>query len=212
MLQSFTFSPIQENTYVYYCPTTKQAAIIDPGCYFDNEKETLQNFISTNELKPIYLLNTHCHLDHVYGNKWVNETFNLLLHMHKREDPVLDYAPTSGLFYNTPFDNYLGERIYLEQNQIINIGELQLKVLEAPGHSPGHVIFYAEQENLVISGDVLFNGSIGRTDLPGGDFDTLAHSIRTVMYALPDNTVVHSGHGPTTTIKNEKLTNPYVLG
>jgi hydroxyacylglutathione hydrolase len=158
------------------------------------------------------LLNTHCHLDHVFGNKFVHDIWGLTLHLHEKEKVVLDYAPVSGVNWGLPFDNYKGDLIYLREGDTIRLGDDKLDVLFTPGHAPGHISFYCAAQNFILSGDVLFRGSIGRTDLPGGNFDTLAQSIREQLYTLPDETVVYSGHGPETTIGQEKKTNPYVKG
>lgn len=208
-IKSFEFSPIQENTYILY-NEFNECIVIDPGCYFDEEKETLADFIKTKGLKPLQLLNTHCHLDHVFGNKFVAEEYGLTLKIHEGEKKVLDFAPTSGLMYNMPFDNYTGDIIYLNAGDIIKLGADELQVLLTPGHSPASLSFYCKADGFVISGDALFKQSIGRTDLPGGDFDTLIESIKTQLFVLPGDTKVFSGHGPVTTIGEEKLTNPYV--
>jgi glyoxylase-like metal-dependent hydrolase (beta-lactamase superfamily II) len=207
-IQSFVFSPIQENTYLLY-DEFNNCAIIDPGCYFDAEKEQLVGFIQKSGLKPKMLLNTHCHLDHVFGNKYVAETYGLMLQLHEKEKAVLGFAPTSGLMYEMPFDNYAGDYIYLKEGDIIKIGEDKLKVIEAPGHSPGHICFYSAKQNFLIGGDVLFNRSIGRTDLPGGNHEQLIKNIKEKLFVLPNETVVYSGHGPATTIGEEKEGNPY---
>ena len=208
-IKSFVFSPIQENTYLLY-NEFNDCIIIDPGCYFPEEQDELHAFITQSRLKPWMLLNTHCHLDHVFGNKFVAETYQLTLQLHEKEKLLLDYAPTSGLMYNMPFDNYVGEYIYLKEGDIIKLGEDELRVIEAPGHSPGHICFYCAKQNFIISGDVLFNRSIGRTDLPGGDHQTLINNIRKKLFVLPDETVVYSGHGPVTTIGQEKAENPFL--
>jgi hydroxyacylglutathione hydrolase len=208
-IQSFTFSPIQENTYLLF-NEFKQCIIIDPGCYFDAEKETLKEFIETNGLKPALLLNTHCHLDHVFGNKFIAETYNLTLQLHEKEKAVLSFAPTSGLMYNMPFDNYAGAFIELKEGDIILLDKDELLVIEAPGHSPGSICFYCARQNFVIGGDVLFKRSIGHTDLPGGNHQTLLNNIRQKLFTLPDNTIVYSGHGPATTIGEEKQENPFL--
>jgi hydroxyacylglutathione hydrolase len=210
-IKSFAFSPLQENTYIL-SNQTGGCLIIDPGCYFDGEKNRLQSFIEKSELKPEKLLNTHCHLDHVFGNKFIHEQYGLTLHLHENEKKVLEFAPASGLLWNMPFDNYQGEFIFIKEGDIIKLGDDELKVIEAPGHSPGHVCFYCEQQNFIIGGDVLFKRSIGRTDLPGGNQSTLIKSIREKIFVLPDTTVVYSGHGEPTTIGEEKSSNPYLQG
>ena len=208
-IKSFIFSPIQENTYLLY-NQQQECIIIDPGCYFDDEKEILKNFIDQQQLKPVYLLNTHCHLDHVFGNKYIHDTYQLTLHLHEKEKQVLGFAPTSGLMYNMPFTNYSGDFILLKEGDKVLLGEDELQVIEAPGHSPGSICFYCKKQNFIIGGDVLFQRSIGRTDLPGGNHQTLLDSIRQKLFVLPDETVVYSGHGATTTIGEEKLYNPYL--
>src|SRR5688500_18631897 len=135
-VQSFIFSPIQENTYLLF-NEFKHAIIIDPGCYFDDEKQILKNSIIDKGLKPVALLNTHCHLDHLFGNKFIADTFDLPLQLHEKEKQVLAYAPTSGLMYNMPFDNYTGEFVLLKEGDKITLDDDELHVIEAPGHSPG---------------------------------------------------------------------------
>ena len=171
-IKSFVFSPIQENTYLLY-NEFNECLIIDPGCYFPEEKDELKAFITQSGLTARMLLNTHCHLDHVFGNKFIAETYALTLQLHDKEKHMLELAPTSGLMYDMPFDNYVGEYIYVKEGDIVKLGDDELKVIEAPGHSPGHICFYCAKQNFVISGDVLFNRSIGRTDLPGGNLETL---------------------------------------
>jgi hydroxyacylglutathione hydrolase len=210
-VNSFTFSPVQENTYVVY-NETGECCVVDPGCYFGNERNELKEFIQTSGLTPKYLLNTHCHLDHVFGNKFIHDTWGLTLHLHEKEKPVLEYAPTSGISWGLPFDNYKGDLIFLREGDTIALGNDALQVLFTPGHSPGHICFYCKDQQFVIGGDVLFRESIGRTDLPGGNFDTLIGSIRNQLFVLPDETVVFSGHGPQTTIGYEKVHNPFLKG
>jgi hydroxyacylglutathione hydrolase len=208
-VHKFTFNPIQENTYVLYAENG-DCCIIDPGCYFEEERNELMRFIQSKNLKPVYLLNTHCHLDHVFGNKFVSETWQLPLYLNETEKMVLSFAPKSADMYGLPFENYDGEMKWLLPGDVINIGDNELKVLFTPGHSPGSVSFYNEKDGYVISGDVLFSGSIGRTDLPGGDYDELERSIKTELYTLPDETKVYSGHGGGTSIGYEKRNNPFV--
>lgn len=208
-IKSFEFSPIQENTYILY-NELKECAIIDPGCYFDDEKDKLVDFISKMDLKPILLLNTHCHLDHVFGNKFVAEKYDLKLHIHEKEKRVLEMAPFAGLGFNMPFDNYNGEILFIKGGDIINIGSDRLSALLTPGHSPGSLSFYCEKDKFVISGDALFHRSIGRTDLPGGDHELLLKNIREQLFVLPDETQVYSGHGQVTNIGDEKKLNPFL--
>ena len=208
-VQPFIFNPVQENTYVIY-NEKGQCCIIDPGCYFVSEEQELKNFIEQNHLQPIYLLNTHCHLDHIFGNKFIYKTYGLALWLNKLEKQVLEYGPASGQLWQMPFDNYDAELNFVDEGDVIRIGDDELQVLFTPGHSPGHVSFYSKENKFVISGDVLFEGSVGRTDLPGGDFIILEESIKTKLYTLPTDTIVYPGHGNTTTIEAEMKTNPFV--
>ncbi|MEO8417086.1 MAG: MBL fold metallo-hydrolase [Ginsengibacter sp.] len=208
-IKSFSFNPIQENTYLLYNELS-QCIIIDPGCYFDEEKESMKKFIEQNSLRPTLLLNTHCHLDHVFGNKFIADTYHLTLQLHEKEKLVLAYAPTSGLMYNLPFDNYTGEFIFLKEGDNITLGQDELQIIEAPGHSPGSICFYCPKQNFIIGGDVLFRGGIGRTDLPMGNHQALLNNIKNKLLVLPAETVVFSGHGPATTIGEEKMNNPFL--
>lgn len=208
-VQSLLFSPIQENTYLVY-NEKGETLIIDPGCYFPEECQVLKEKIEAKGLKPVLLVNTHCHLDHVFGNKFVHDTWGLELHFHAAEQKVFDYAPTAGDLWNLPFQNYTGPIHYIKEGTSLQLGQDQLDILFTPGHSPGSISLYARQEGWVISGDVLFRESVGRTDLPGSDFATLEKSIRSQLYTLPDATYVYSGHGMPTTIGYEKINNPFV--
>lgn len=205
----FTFSPIQENTYVIY-NEQGWCAIVDPGCYFGNERNELKDFISERKLAPKYLLNTHCHLDHVFGNKFVHKTWGLEPYIHPNEKRVLEYAPISGMNWGLPFENYQGNLHYLNEGDKLQIGNDIFEILLTPGHSPGSICFYCREQQFVIGGDVLFRESIGRTDLPGGDFDTLINSICSKLFVLPDEVIVYPGHGPETTIGYEKRHNPFL--
>lgn len=208
-LQRFTFNPYQENTYILF-DDQGQAAIIDPGMYTPAEQQELVDFITEKHLKPILLLNTHCHIDHVLGNRFVYEQYGLLPQFHEKELPLLvevqNYAPQMGFRYDV---SPIGET-FLPSEGNVQLGEETLKLIFAPGHSPGHLCFYHEESSIVIGGDVLFFNSIGRTDLPGGNHEQLLHSIATQIYVLPDETVVYPGHGPETTVGKEKLTNPFI--
>jgi len=205
----FTFSPIQENTYVLY-NEDKKAIIIDPGCYFPAEQDQLFQFIQTNELEVVKLLNTHCHLDHVFGNKWVYDTFKTPLHIHPDEEAMLKMAPLSGEKWGLPFENYQGPLQFLYPGDTVLLGNDALKVIFAPGHSPASICFYSESQAFLIGGDVLFRESIGRTDLPGGNHALLLQSIRRNLFILPDEVKVYPGHGLTTTIGYEKRNNPFL--
>ena len=208
-IKVLTFNPVQENTYVLY-NEHNQCIIIDPGCYFEEEKEELKSFIVRHQLQPEMLLNTHCHLDHVFGNKYIADEYKLTLRIHKNEERVLQMAPASALMFNLPFDNYNGKLIFLKEDDVVSILNDTLKVIDAPGHSPGSVCFYCAQQKFLIGGDVLFQNSIGRTDLPGGNHDELIRNIREKLFKLPQDVKVYPGHGPETTIGDEMELNPYL--
>lgn len=208
-VKCFVFSPIQENTYVLF-NDSGEAMIIDPGCYFPHEQKQLQDFLSDKKLTPIMLLNTHCHLDHVFGNKWVYDTYGLELHIHPLEEKVLAFAPQSGQAWGMPFENYSGPLHFIREGEELMLGSEKLDILWAPGHSPGSICFYHSQQKILLGGDVLFRESIGRTDLPGGNHTTLLNSIREQLFTLPDDVVVYSGHGIPTKIGYEKEHNPFL--
>ncbi len=209
-IKSFAFNPFQENTFVVY-DETKECIIIDPGCYTEKERTELRRFITSEELKPVKLINTHCHIDHVLGNKFASELWNLELYMHKEDLPLLKNAGNIGKMYG--FEDYEGSpypKHFLAQDDTLTFGESSFKVLFTPGHAPGHICLYSKENNLLIAGDVLFQGSIGRTDLPGGDHSTLINSIITQLFPLSNETQVFCGHGPSTNLGYEKEHNPFL--
>lgn len=208
-VKKFTFNPFEENTYLLY-DENGDCAIIDPGCYTDAERQALQSFIADRELRPVYLINTHCHLDHVFGNRFVSKTWQLPLYLHEGEQPVLAFAPQSAAMYGLTLDRYTGPKHFLTEGDVLHIGDNRLDILLTPGHSPASISCYNAADGYLIAGDVLFAGSIGRTDLPGGDYDTLERSIRTKFYTLPDQVKVYPGHGPGTSIGYEKQHNSFV--
>jgi hydroxyacylglutathione hydrolase len=208
-IKVFTFNPVQENTYLLY-NEHNECIIIDPGCYYDHEKDELKSFIILNKLEPKILLNTHCHLDHVFGNKFIAEEYKLTLKTHPLEKTILEMAPTSGLMFNLPFDNYQGEVTYLEEGDRVSLRDDELEVIHAPGHSPGSICFYCAKQTFIIGGDVLFQNSIGRTDLPYGSHEDLIRNIKGKLFKLPGDVKVYPGHGPATTIGEEMKANPYL--
>jgi len=207
-IKIFTFNALQENTYLLY-DDTKESIIIDPGCYDRSEQEELKEFIKEKGLKPVKLLNTHCHVDHVLGNKFVKDLFKIKLYTSKEEEEALRavkvYAPVYG------FTNYAESEVdeIIKEGDLISFGNSQLEILFVPGHSVGHLAFINKEEKICISGDVLFQQSVGRWDLPGGNEKTLLNSIQNKLFKLSDEMVVFPGHGPETTIGMEKRTNPY---
>jgi glyoxylase-like metal-dependent hydrolase (beta-lactamase superfamily II) len=208
-IHAFCFNAFQENTYILF-NEHKEAIIVDPGCYLKNEQETLAGFIAAHELTPTLLLNTHCHLDHVFGNNFVSNKYGLTALLHEKEQVVLDRLPEAGAKWGVSTEAYTGPIQYIQQDQIIALGGDQFKVLETPGHSPGSVCFYNEKQDFLLGGDLIFMDGVGRTDLPGSNPLDLIHSIRTQIIPLPDSMTIYSGHGEATTWGREKLHNPYI--
>lgn len=208
-IQDFCFSAFQENTYVLY-NEFKEAIIIDPGCYTRIEEKILSDFIRKENLKPSLLLNTHCHLDHVFGNNYVSETYGLTAHIHPNEQIVLDRLPEAAAKWGVPTEAYKGPIQYIQEGEIISLGKDSFKVLLTPGHSPGSVCFYHAQQDFMIGGDLIFKDGVGRTDLPGANPLDLIKSIREQIFPLPDSLTIYSGHGPVTTWGREKEHNPYI--
>jgi len=208
-IQKFTFNPYQENTYVLY-DETGECVIIDPGIYDGHEQNVFVKWIRESGLKPVLLLNTHCHIDHVLGNKFVFDNWSLKPQFHSGELPVLhavaSYAPQMGMNYELSPD----PEVFLEETGKVVFGNSELELIFAPGHSPAHLCFYAREDNFLIGGDVLFYNSIGRTDLPGGNHAQLLSSIREKLFVLPDSVVVYPGHGDITNIGYEKENNPFL--
>jgi len=207
-IHRFIFSPIDENTYLLV-DKSGDCAIIDCGCYSDSEEEELASFIAVNKLNPVLLLNTHCHLDHVFGNKFILEKYNLRAYCHEKEEmnrkSCLQHAALFGLSMEMPPEPVR----FIEDNELVKFGSTELKAFHVPGHAPGGMAFYSEKDGCVFTGDALFAGSIGRTDLPGGDFEILINSIRNKLFSLPESTIVYAGHGDETTIGKEIRTNPW---
>ncbi len=202
------FSPIEVNTYILADDDNK-CAIIDCGCYTNKEFEQFTAFIEKKNLEPVLLLNTHCHLDHIFGNKWIMEKYDLRSLCHKEDEGNRINSVKQALFFGLKMDTPPEPAGFLEDGQFIPFGKAKIKALHVPGHSPGSLAFYIEEEGIIFTGDALFAGTIGRTDLPGGDFNTLIESIRTKLFTLPVETIVYPGHYGSTTIGDEKSTNPH---
>jgi hydroxyacylglutathione hydrolase len=204
-----TYNPFSENTYLVF-DNHKDAIVIDPGCMTYQERQHLKSVIEEYKLEIKKLVNTHCHIDHVLGNNFIKNTYNVPLFIHKNELPVL--ASCSNVAEKYGIGEYIPTQAdqFFEEGELLVFGETALEILFVPGHAPGHVAFYHAAAKLLISGDVLFKGSIGRTDFPFCNHDHLVHSIQQKLYKLPDDTVVLPGHGPKTTIGFEKRNNPFV--
>ncbi len=207
----FQLSLFGINTYVVYDPESLECVVIDPGMINNEERDAMTDFINRNNLKVTHVINTHLHIDHAVGNNFLKDKYNVPVLASKLDAPLGDRIQQQAMMFglNKEFE---GVELsgYLADGDIITIGTGKLEVLEVPGHSPGSVAFYDKADGFVITGDALFHGSIGRTDLPGGDFNTLINSIRTRLLTLPDNTIVYPGHGDPTTIGDEKRLNPYL--
>ena len=209
-IEKLTFNNFMENTFIVY-DQTKECIIIDPGCYSEEEKDKLLSFINSNKLKPTLLINTHCHIDHIFGNNFVNKIWDIELAINKLDLEILNSAHLVAQSYG--FNNYELSPLpskYIKEGDFITFGQSKLKIIFTPGHAPGHISLYSQKDNFIISGDVLFMNSIGRTDLPGGDYEILIKTIKTKLLTLPEKTKVYCGHGPDTTIDNEKKNNPFL--
>lgn len=207
-IKRFTFNPFQENSYVLW-DETKECVIIDPGCYDASEQMQLSSFIANQELKPVQLLNTHCHIDHIFGNRYVKDKYNIPFYHHQKDEVVLKSGETSAKLYGLSYDESPEAEGYIKEGEQIQFGNSTLDIVFTPGHSPGSVCFISHPDKFVIGGDVLFRESIGRYDLPGGDLPTLLNAIRTQLFTLPEDFTVHPGHNEETTIGHEKTNNPF---
>ncbi len=211
-LHHFTFNPFSENTYVIY-NAARQCWIVDPGMSSAEEESEFFDFIEGEGLTPVAVINTHAHLDHIFGVQACKARYGIPFSIHRAEEIVLQNAPMSASMFGFQFADVPRQDLFLEEDTTLPLGEEDsVRVLFTPGHSPGSVCFYSEKDGWVIGGDVLFTGSIGRTDLPGGHHDTLLESIRTQLLPLPDDTRVYPGHGPSTTIGAERRNNPWLQG
>lgn len=209
-IKSFEFNPFNENSYVVWDDQTKQAAVIDPGCYDDFEQNEIKSFIEQEKLNLELLINTHCHIDHILGVSFIKEKYNLKYLVPEKDLPLLQNASAQGQMFGFEIDNLSEPDEFLSEGKIIKIGNEELKPLFTPGHTPGEYCFYSEENKVCITGDVLFHQSIGRTDLWGGDYDTLIESIKQKLLTLPDETKIFPGHGIESTIGIERKQNPFL--
>ncbi len=204
------FSPISVNTYIL-ADSDNKCAVIDCGCYIEEEFRQLTDFLDDKELVPVLLLNTHCHLDHIFGNGWFLAKYGLGTLCHQGDEMNRKNAVKQAMFFGLKMDTPPEPAGFIEDGQIVSFGKVILKALHVPGHSPGSLAFYCEKEGVVFTGDALFAGSIGRTDLPGGDYGSLIKCIKEKLFTLPENTVVYPGHYGSTTIGEAIKTNPYFV-
>ncbi|MFT6166066.1 MAG: glyoxylase-like metal-dependent hydrolase (beta-lactamase superfamily II) [Vicingaceae bacterium] len=207
-IKKFTFNPFQENSYLLI-NDKHECIVVDPGCFNSNEENELSNYIESERLTPTYLINTHFHIDHVLGNNFVADKYNLPVTAYNSEIDMIAMAERSAELYGIPYKASPKPTNFLNEGDSIEFGNSQLKVLFVPGHSPDHIVLVCEKEGFMIGGDVLFKGSIGRTDLPGGNHHDLIDNIETKIFTLLGSIKVYSGHGPETTIGEEKMTNPF---
>jgi len=205
----FTFNAFEENTYII-TNEKNQCWIIDPGMYGEDEKQAVYSFITDKQLQPQSIINTHAHLDHIFGVQALIDKYGIPFGLHENELEVLKMGKGSAMMFGFDFSDVPKPAYFIKEGTPLQLGDDELQVFLTPGHSPGSLSFYYPKGNWVISGDVLFSGSIGRTDLPGGNMNTLLTSIRTHLFPLPGETVVLSGHGPATTIAEEKKYNPFL--
>jgi len=208
-VKKFTFNPVQENTFVVY-DETGECVIVDAGCNNDNEQRELDNFITKENLKPVRLINTHCHFDHIMGVTYCRTKYHLQFEIHPDELPLVEQAVEHGDMFGIPMEPVDAPDGFFNEGDQLTFGNSYLQVIAAPGHSPGGVVFYNPVQKILLAGDVLFYGSIGRTDLPGGSFEQLVGNIKTKLLTLPEETIVYSGHGTETTIGFEKNNNPFL--
>ncbi len=208
-IEQHTFNPFQENTFLVY-DETKEALIIDAGCYTPAEKQAFKQLIEEKELKVKGIISTHSHLDHVFGNKFIMETFNVGLTIHKEDLQTLLMLEEVCAAYGIPnVDKSPMPASFVKEGDKITFGNSSLDVIFVPGHAPGHIAFIAHEEKFIVNGDCLFMGSIGRTDLPGGNHQQLLDSITNKIFTLPEDYTVYCGHGPSTTVGFEKKHNPF---
>ena len=208
-IKKFIFNPVQENTYIVY-DETGECVIVDPGCYFENECQELDSFIFEHQLKPVRMVATHCHFDHIMGVTYCRTKYHLQFEIHPDELPLVEQAAEHGDMFGIPMEPVDDPDRFFNEGDQLTFGNSYLQVIAAPGHSPGGVVFYNPEQKILIARDVLFYGSIGRTDLPGGSFERLVSNIKTKLLTLPEETIVYSGHGMETNIGFEKNNNPFL--
>lgn len=209
-IEVFAFNPLQENTFVIYDENNGECAIVDPGCFNEKEFEQLKGFISAYDLKPVKLVNTHCHFDHILGIEMCRKEWGMKWEAHPGDEFLVENAPAKGMMFGFPVPPIQPIDIHLKEDDIIEFGDIKLNAIHVPGHSPGSLCLYSEEAKVLIAGDVIFRQSIGRTDLDMGNHEQLINGIKEKILVLPDDVVVFPGHGPSTTIGFEKDNNPFL--
>ena len=208
-VEKFVYNSFQENTYVLF-DETNECIIVDAGCYEDYEKENLVSFLDSKSLKPVHLICTHGHIDHILGMEFLCKKYNLYLEVHKGDLRIIEMVSTYGTMYGFDVETPSNVKGILEDGGKVLFGNSELDILHVPGHSAGSIALLSKEDKFAIVGDVLFKGSIGRTDLPGGDYDIIMDSIGRKLMTLDENTIVYSGHMSETTIGIEKRSNPFI--
>lgn len=209
-VKKFIVNPLQENSYVVYDEST-QCIIIDAGFYYQEEFVELEEFLKKNKLIPKKLINTHCHFDHLMGVEYARKKYRIPFEAHEKDSFLLDLATEQSKLFGIEMQHVNKIDKFIQEGEQILFGDSQLDIFYVPGHSPGHIALYSEKDQILFSGDVLFYGSIGRSDLEGGDYNLLISSIKSKLMVLPEDTKVYCGHGPETVIGFEKNNNPFLL-
>ena len=210
-IKQFTFNLLKENCYVAFDEDTHDCAIIDPGCYYPEEKEKLSSFLKNENLVPDKILLTHGHLDHLFGAQYLTEEFPLAkVYAHRNDQGFIDHVAEQGRMFGIDIEQTAPISHYVAEGELISIGKTKLHVICTPGHSPGGVCYYCEEKNVLFSGDTIFLESVGRTDLYGGSDEILYNSLHSKIFTLPGDTTIYPGHGPATSVGYEKHSNPYI--
>ncbi len=210
-IKKFTFNPFSENTYIVWDEETREAAVVDPGMFDESEQNEFDDFIKENSIKLKHIINTHCHIDHILGCKFVKDNYSVDYYVPEKDVPLIEFAKAqAGMFNLSLNDDVPKPDKFLSEETDIKLGANPVKILSTPGHSPGEVCLYFDKEKYCITGDVLFKESIGRTDLWGADFNTLISSIKNKLLTLPDDVTIFPGHGEKSTIGYEKINNPFL--
>lgn len=210
-IKKFTFNPFMENTFVVWDEQSREAAVIDPGMSNEVEELEIKSFIEENSLDIKYLINTHCHIDHILGCRFVKEKYNPVYYIPEKDLPLYDNADKQAEMFGVTMGKLPKIDRYLTEDEKIILGSESFSNLFTPGHTPGEFSLYFDKSQFCITGDVLFREGIGRTDLYGGDYNTLIESIKTKLFSLPDDILIYPGHGDESTIGYEKLHNPFLV-
>lgn len=208
-IKQFTFNPFQENTYLAY-DETGEAIIIDAGCYTPSEAAEVKQFTDENKLTVKLLVNTHCHIDHILGINVLRDIYKVDCYAHREELPMLQMAPQHAMMFGLVIDTIPQVEKTVDEGDTISFGNSSFKVIHTPGHTLGGICLYSAKDRILITGDTLFQGSIGRTDLSGGNYDSIIDSINSKLLSLPDDVMIFPGHGEFSTIGKERVSNPFL--